>query len=95
MRFLREAQAPPHCERYTVKSGTFLAGHYLRPEDQLRLETIDPELLADALMLLPQLDLASDATLAFFHLDSSAVVRFPAATLQNLCDSLAYPLQAR
>ncbi|MCC6411612.1 MAG: hypothetical protein IT270_08135 [Saprospiraceae bacterium] len=94
-RFLREAQTPPHCERYKVISGTFLAGHYLRPEDQLRLETIDPELLSDALKLLPQIDLASDATLAFFHLDSSAVVRFPAATLQNLCDSLAYPLKAR
>jgi len=91
-RFLREAHAPLHRDRYRVKSGTFLASYYLRPGDQLHLESVDTDLLAKALLLLPQIDLAPNATLAFFHLDSSAVARFPAATLQNLCDSLAYPL---
>jgi hypothetical protein len=85
----------PHTERFRVKRGTFLAEQYLRPGDLLRLETVNATLLSEALKLLPDIGLAPDATLAFFHLDSSAVERFPTAILQNLCDSLAYPLQAR
>lgn len=55
-------------DRWEVLQGTFRGGLYLRPGDQLRYESITPELLEEAKSLAEQLDLADDATLAYFHL---------------------------
>lgn len=68
--------------RYQVLCGTFLGGHYLRPDDWLRSETMRPASLAAATALAAKTDLARDASIAFFHLDSAVVRRFPTAVLQ-------------
>lgn len=76
-----EATGP---QRFRIRRGTFVGGHYLRPDDQLRVEAITPSLLREAAMLANQVHLADDATTAFFHLDSSTVSRYPAAVLDSI-----------
>lgn len=66
---------------YQLECGTFLGGHYLRPGDLLRRETISPQNLAAAASLAARTDLAPDATVAFFHLDSGMVRQFPPVLL--------------
>ncbi|HNL38789.1 MAG TPA: hypothetical protein PKH43_06640 [Saprospiraceae bacterium] len=55
-------------DRWEVRRGTFRGGLYLRPGDHLRYESITPALLDEAQKLAAQIDLADDATLAYFHL---------------------------
>ncbi len=70
--------------RFRIRQGTFAGGHYLRPDDWLRVETIPPSLLREAAYLATETDLANDATVAFFHLDSSTVTRYPVSVLDSV-----------
>lgn len=69
---------------WKVRRGTFVSGHYLRPDDVLRRESLSPELLRQAAQLAARLDLADDATVAFFHLDSAIVQRYPAQFIDSV-----------
>lgn len=69
--------------RFRIRQGTFVGGHYLRPDDQLRVESIAPSLLKQAAQLAAQTDLASNATIAFFHLDSTTVLQYPVSVLDS------------
>jgi hypothetical protein len=69
---------------WQVRRGTFVGGHYLRPGDVLRRESLSPELLRQAAQLAARLDLADDATVAFFHLDSSILRRYPAQLIDSV-----------
>ena len=71
--------------RLQVKKATFLAGHYLRPGDHLRIEHITNELLSEAAGLAAQTDLATNTTVAFFYLDSVATRRFPPKIINSIC----------
>lgn len=53
----------------------FFGGHYLAPNDRVRVETITPELLRQNRALLESFHLAPDATILLYHLDSVAVAR--------------------
>jgi hypothetical protein len=68
---------------YTVRKGTFLSGHYLRPGDEIRLEAIGPKLLETAAGLAAQVSLAPDATVGFYHLDTNMVRAYPSRVLLN------------
>jgi hypothetical protein len=81
--------------RFEVRKGTFVGGHYLRPGDRLRVEAIAPERLLEAARLASQVDLADDATVAFFHLDSTAVRRYPAQLLDSVCQTIRFPLSKK
>ncbi len=70
--------------RFRIRRGTFVSGHYLRPDDRLRVETISPPLLHEAARLAVQTDLAKDATVAFFHLDSTTVAQYPVSVLDSV-----------
>lgn len=76
--------APGTCRRFEVISGTFVAGHYLRPGDLLRCEKISPETLQQAADLLrSQSDLKAAAP-CFFTLDSSTAAQNSAQMLELL-----------
>lgn len=53
--------------------------------DHLRIETVDTALLRQAAAAASGIRLATDARVAFFHLDTAAVRRFPAAFLGEMC----------
>ena len=76
---------------FAIQKGTFLAGHYLRPDDLLRVEAISPELLREAAGLAAQADLANDATVAFFHLDTATIGRYPVQLLDSVCRMIQFP----
>jgi hypothetical protein len=73
---------------WEVKAGTFLGGHYLRPGDHLRISEISPVLLFKAANLAQKLDLADDATLAFFHLNIARSAHFSAQLLDIVCKTV-------
>lgn len=66
-----------------VLKGTFQSGLYLRPGDQIRLESVSPELLGEAAALAAKADKAGDATVAFYHLDTLTVSQFPVETIKS------------
>ena len=68
-----------------LEKGTFLAGHYLRPGDLLRRESVSPKLLYEAAQLAANADLADDATLAFFHLDNATLLDYPVQLIDSVC----------
>ncbi len=69
--------------RFEVQTSTFLDGHYLYRGDQLRMEEMKKEELAESCRLLRKLGNESN-TLDWFHLDTLTVRQFPTATLQSL-----------
>lgn len=75
---------PTGPQRFRIRRGTFVGGHYLRPDDRIRVEAIAPPLLYEAARLAGQADLADDATVAFFHLDAAAVLQYPASVLDSV-----------
>jgi len=79
-----------HSGSFVIQKGTFISGHYLRPGDLLRMETISPELLREAARLAAQADLANDATVAFFHLDTLATHRYPVQLLDSVCRMICF-----
>lgn len=79
------ASAPFAAQLWEVQEGTFLGGHYLRPGDHLRVSTTRPELLFKVATLAQKLDLADDATLAFFHLGIAESEHFSAQLLDSVC----------
>ena len=87
-RFRRTGNEQP---TFAIQKGTFLAGHYLRPDDLLRVEAISPDLLREAAGLAARADLANDATVAFFHLDTAIVRRYPLQLLDSVCRMIQFP----
>lgn len=91
-RFTRIGPAlPEEVRRYEVKNGTFLSGHYLRPGDTIRVETISPARLLEAARLASTVDLAEHTTVAFFHLDSLTIRRYSASLLDSVCRTICFP----
>jgi hypothetical protein len=80
-----KSQIPNPKSTFLIRKGTFVAGHYLRPGDLLRVEAISPALLREAAALAATADLADEATVAFFHLDSAIVRRCPIQLLDSVC----------
>lgn len=91
-RFLKSPQVlPDQPGYYEVKNGTFLSGHYLRPGDALRVETISQPLLIQAARLASGVDLAEHTTVAYFHLDTSTIRRYPVPLLDSVCRMICFP----
>ncbi len=86
-----DSRLTTYSSSFLIQKGTFLAGHYLRPDDLLRVEAISPELLREAAALAAQADLADDATVAFFHLDTSIIRRYPVQLLDSVCQMICFP----
>ena len=76
--------------RLQVRKGTFLAGHYLRPGDRLRIESIRPEILLEAAQMAARTDLAHDMTLAYFHLDSTIIRQYPPKLIHSVCQKTGF-----
>ena len=91
-KFSRPAGAPNgNFEPYAVKAGTFLSGHYLRPGDLLRVEVVSPAMLCDAARLAAKADLSDRASVAFFHLDTLTLRRYPVQLLDSVCQMICLP----
>lgn len=71
-----------------VKNPTFIGGHYLRPGDHLRVDTISPQLLMSMKDMFHQVIRNTEVSLIFYHLDSMATVRFNPLIINNICDTL-------
>ena len=80
---------------WRLKKGTYRSGHYLRPGDQIRLESISPALLRQAAVIAAKTSLADDATLAFFHLDTFFLRRCSAQLLDSVCQTVQSGRQQR
>lgn len=80
--------SPFVAQLWEVQEGTFLGGHYLRPGDRLRLSTSAPKLIFNAAEIAQKLDLANDATLAFFHLGIAESEHFSAQLLDSVCKTV-------
>jgi hypothetical protein len=76
---------------FRIQKGTFISGHYLRPGDLLRVEAISPDLLIKAARLAAQADLADDASVTFFHLDTAIIRRYPVQLLDSVCRMINFP----
>lgn len=74
--------------RFLSRQSSYLGGQYLRAGDFLRVERMDKMLLKQAAEMAREIDLADDARLAFFHLDSVIVQRYPARFLAELCETI-------
>ncbi len=78
---------------WELKEGTFLGGHYLRPGDRLRVSGISPEALFKIAEIAQKIDLADDASLAFFHLGIAQSEHFSAQLLDSVCATIRkYPI---
>ncbi|MDO8365326.1 MAG: hypothetical protein Q7T20_00925, partial [Saprospiraceae bacterium] len=93
MRNSKKYEEQPATEPYSarlweVKEGTFLGGHYLRLGDHLRVSAVSPELLFKSASIAQKLDLANDATLAFFHLGIARSEHFSAQLLDSVCKTV-------
>jgi hypothetical protein len=73
---------------WEVQEGTFLGSHYLRPGDRLRVSELSPKLLFRIAEIAQKLDLADDATLAFFHLGAAEPEHFSAQVLDSVCKTI-------
>ena len=76
---------------FQVKKATFLSGHYLRVGDRLRVETVSPGLLLAAAQLAAQVDLDENATVAFFHLDSTSIRHYSPQLIDSVCQKIRFP----
>jgi len=82
------ASEPFSARLWEVREGTFLGGHYLRPGDHLRVSASSPDLLFKAAELAQKLDLADDASLAFFQLNAAGSEHFSAQLLDSVCKTV-------
>ncbi len=88
-KWVENPESEPFAARlWELKEGTFLGGHYLRPGDHLRVSEVSPALLFKAASLAQKLDLADDATLAFFHLGIASEEHFTAQMLDSVCKTV-------
>lgn len=69
--------------RFLVLRETFLEGHYLRPGDGVKTESIHPGLLRQIVHRAASYPVGR---VALFHLDPDAADRFPPALINSLCD---------
>ncbi|GJM36256.1 MAG: hypothetical protein DHS20C18_52570 [Saprospiraceae bacterium] len=75
--------------RFKVVKSTYLDGYYLYTDDLIRLEQIDQDsLLAASRMLREQIN-QSETRVAFYHLDSTTIKKFPHENLQACLQELA------
>ncbi len=66
--------------RYEVVKSTYLDSYYLYRGDRIRTESAQPEALEKTARLL-RAHLGAPATIAWYHLDTTTIKRFPYATL--------------
>jgi hypothetical protein len=77
--------------QWLVRKETFEEGHFLRPDDVIRLEQISPATLKEAARLARTCPLAPDARLALFHLDSALLRLYDVRFLNSLVsDSISH-----
>lgn len=70
--------------RFRIRKATLLAGHYLRPGDLIRVERVDSAGLQAATQLAAGIPLSPDASVAFYHLDTSTLQQYPAPWLKTV-----------
>lgn len=75
--------------RFEVQKSTYLDGYYLYQNDQLRLESIDSNLLFQAGDLLTKHLKNRNLTVAFYHLDTTTIKYFPHEVLEEVCEKFS------
>lgn len=70
--------------RYEVLKSTYLDAHYLYAGDQLRLEAVSQNALLGMANLLREQENDTSLTVAFYHLDSTAVALFPKEKIREV-----------
>ncbi len=70
--------------RYTVRQSTYLHGHYLYPNDQIRLESVSSATLKIVAKQLKYALPSNQRSLIFYHLDSLTQVNYPASEIKEI-----------
>jgi len=70
---------------YHIKKSTYLNGRYLYEGDEIRLESVNIEMLEETAQLLKNHLPNDDLTISFYHLDTTTIKHFPYEKLQNIC----------
>ncbi len=78
------AQTAP--SRFAVKNSNYLQGQYLYKGDQLRLEAVAVEDLKKTAHLFNNVSHPTSMEVAFYHLDTAIVKRFPAKTISSVLE---------
>lgn len=71
-------------KRYTVKTSTILRGHFLEPDDQIKIEIIDYEQLEIATKLLRDHLPPANRAVVFYHLEEKTIQHFSATQLNTI-----------
>lgn len=66
---------------FEVRQNTYLYGHYLYPNDIIRLERVEKDVLKNAAKQLQSRLATAERTIVFYHLDSTNIAEFPVAEL--------------
>jgi len=75
--------------RYEVAKSTYLQGYYLYRGDRLRLETAKTEALMATATLLAAYLPPGNRTVAFYHLDTTTIKKFPYEELERIIETVA------
>ncbi len=70
--------------RYIVQQSTYLHGHYLYPDDHIRLESVSPRTLEIVSQQLKYALPSNNQTLIFYHLDSLTVAKYPVTEIKKI-----------
>ncbi len=76
---------PTGINTYEVVQSTYIQGHYLRPGDRLRVESISDQTLIQAATIAASIESKGRRHLAFFDLDTSVISKYPVPLLDSLC----------
>lgn len=70
--------------RFKITKSTYLEGHYLYRNDQIRLEQVSEQQLQVAADLLAPMITNKDLNIIFYHLDSIQIADYPYETLKDI-----------
>ncbi len=70
--------------RYTVRQSTYLHGHYLYPNDKIRLESVSSATLKTVTKQLKYALPSNQRSLILYHLDSLIQVNYPASEIKEI-----------
>lgn len=80
----QEFYSPTTNNRYSVLRSTYLKGHYLYPDDQIRLEPVSLSTLKIVSQQLKYALPSKKRNLIFYHLDSLTVANYPVSEIKEI-----------
>jgi hypothetical protein len=70
--------------RYNLKTSTILRGHFLEPNDQIRIEGVQASALMESAKLIATHLPLEDRSVVFYHLQEQSLQQFPVGVLKEI-----------